>query len=72
MCSKKVEESTATGTYCTMHDVKVPFCMPCFSFRKIVSERFYVDRNKGESLIGYDMIIDCDLMVQLGISDNFE
>ena len=26
--SNKVEYGTATGLYCTMHDVKVPFCMP--------------------------------------------
>ena len=34
--------------------------------------RFYVDQNEGESVIGYEMIIGHDLMVQLGLSDGFK
>ena len=68
----KVEYSTAAGPYCTTHDAKVPFFIPDFSIRKIIQHRFHVDNDKGESGIGYDMIIGIDLMVQLGLSDNFK
>ena len=61
----KVECSTPTGPYYTTHDVKVPFCMPEFSSRKIISHRFYVDKNKGKSGIDYNMTIGRVLMVQL-------
>ena len=50
-----------------MHNVKFPFNMTEFYSRKIVSNHFYVDKNQGESGIGYDMIIGRDLMVQLGL-----
>ena len=68
----KVEHSTAIGTYCTTLDVRVPFCMPDFSNRKIIPHRFHVDNRKGKSEIGYDMIIGRDLMLQLGLSENFK
>ena len=72
MRSNKVEYSTVTGVYFTTHDVKVPFCMPEFSSSKIINHCFHVDSNKAESVIGYDMIIGRDLMVQLGLTDNFK
>ena len=53
------------------HNVKVPFCMPELSIRKIISHRFHVDNDEVKSEIGYDMIIVCDLMVQLDLPDKF-
>ena len=67
----KVEYSTASGVYCTTHDVKVPFCMPEFSSNKIIYHCFHVDNDKRESGIGCDMIIGRDLMVHLGLMANF-
>ena len=72
MRSNKVEYSTATGLYCTMHDVKVPFCTSDFSSIKIFNQRFHVDNDKGKSGIGHDMIIGRDLMVQLVLTDDFK
>ena len=66
MRSKKVEYSTSAGTYCMTHDVKVKFFMPEFSSSKIIFYRFYVDKNEGELVIGYDMIIGHGLMLKLG------
>ena len=43
-----------------------------FFSSKIVNNRFHVDNEKGESGIGYDMIIGRDLMVQLGLMANFK
>ena len=63
MWSNRVDYSTAAGVYCTTHDVKVPFCMPELSGIKIIIHRFRVDKDEGESGIGYDMIIGRDLMV---------
>ena len=45
--------------------------MPDFSSREIISHRFQVDNNEGESGIGYEIIIGHDLMVQLGLSPDF-
>ena len=53
MCSNKVEYITASGTYCTTHDAKVPLCMPDFSIRKIILYRFRADNNKGDLGIVY-------------------
>ena len=72
MRSNKVEHSTAAGVYCTAHDVKVPFCIPEFSSIKIINHRFHVDNDKYESGIGCVMIIGHDLMVQLGLTDDFK
>ena len=44
--SNTVEYSTAAGMYCTMHDARVPFCMPGFSSRNIVNHRFRVNHKK--------------------------
>ena len=46
--------------------------MPVFSSSKIILHLFHVDNNEGKSSIGYDIIIDHDLLVQLGIFANFE
>ena len=72
MRSNIVEYSTASGMYCTTHDVKVPFCIPEFSGSKIINHRFQVDNDEIESGIVYDMIIGHDLMVQLGLTDDFK
>ena len=40
----------AAGPYCTTHGVKVPFFMLEFSISNIISDRFYVDINQGESV----------------------
>ena len=72
MRSIKLEYSTDAGPYCTMHDIKVTFYIPDFSSIKIILHHFHVDKNKGKSGIGYDIIIFRDLMVQLVISDDFE
>ena len=72
MCSNKLEYSTATGSYCTMHVVKVPFCMPEFSISKIIFHRFYVYNEKVKSGIDYNIIIGRYLMVQQGLSSEFK
>ena len=43
-----------------------------FSISKIINHCFHVDNNKSESGIGYDMIIGRDLMVQLGLTEDFQ
>ena len=58
--------------YFTTHDVKVTFCMPELSSSNIINHRFYVDNEKGESGIGYDIIIGRGLMVQLGLTAKFK
>ena len=40
--------------------------------RKIKLHRFHIDNNEGELVIGYDMIIGRDLMVQIGLLDHFK
>ena len=54
------------------HAVKVPFCMPKFSISKMILNHFHVDNNEGESVIGYGIIIGSNLMVKLGLSDDFK
>ena len=68
MRSNHVEYSTAEGPYCMKNDVKVPFYMPEFSIINIISHCVHIHNNDGESEIGYDMNIGCDLMVQTGRS----
>ena len=68
MRSNKVDYSTATGVYCTTHDVKLSFFMPYFYISNIINHCFHVDTNKGELGIGYAMIIDCDMMVQIDLT----
>ena len=72
MQSNKVEYSTAAGPYCAMHGGKVPFFMPELSRSNIIQHRFHVDNYIGESGIVYDMIIGHNLIVQLGLSANFQ
>ena len=67
----KVEQSTSSGLYCTTHDIKVPFCMPEFYISKIIEHQFHVYNGKSELVIGYDMIIFCDLMVKFGLLADF-
>ena len=63
---ENVEYSTDSGLYLTTHDVKVPFFCARVFLRKIIMQNFHVNKNEGELVIGYDMIIGCDLMVPLG------
>ena len=72
MRSNKLEYIKAAGLYCMTNVVKVPFCMPEFYSIKIINHSFHVSNEKGESRIGYGMIIGCDLMVQLGLTADFE
>ena len=72
MRSNKLEYSNAAGVYCTTHGVKVSFCIPELSSRKIINHCFHVYNNKGESGIEYDMIIGRDMMVQLGLTTDFK
>ena len=72
MRSNKVEYSTAAGVYYMTHDVKVYFCTPDFCSSKIINHRFHVDDGKGDSGIGYAIIIGRDLMVQLGLTSDFK
>ena len=69
--SNKVEYITAADVYCTTPDIKLTFCMPEFCSSKIINHRFHVNKNKGESGIGYDIIIDRDLMVQISLTAKF-
>ena len=61
----------ADGPYVTTHDVKVPFSISDFSGRNVIMHHIHVDNNKGESRIGYDMIIGCELIVHLVMKANF-
>ena len=54
------------------HDVKVNFFMTKFSISNIIEHHFHVDNDKGESIIDYDMITCRDLMVKLGLLDDFK
>ena len=72
MQSNIVEYSTSAELYCTIHDIKVHFCIPELSSSNIIEHRFHFNDNKGELGIGYDMIITCDLIVQLGLTTNFK
>ena len=46
--------------------------MPEFSSSKIINHRFHANNDKGESGIGYDMIIGRNLMVKLGLTAGFK
>ena len=72
MSYNKVEYSTEDCVYCTTHYVKVPLFMPEFSSSKTINHCLHVDNYKGESVIGYNMIIIYDLMVQLGLTADFK
>ena len=51
---------------------KCPFCMLDFSSRKIINHYFHVNNDRGKSGIDYDMIICCDMMVQIGLTSKFK
>ena len=72
MWSNKVEYSNAAGVYFTTHDVKVPFFTLELSSSKIINHGIHFDLNKGNSGIGYDMIIGCDLVVHIGLTADFK
>ena len=69
--ANKVEYNTASGPYKTTHDAKVPFSMPQFSNRKIITHCFHIGNTQGDTGIGYVMIIGHDLMFQLGLKEKF-
>ena len=46
--------------------------MPKFSISRIIAHRFHVYNDKVILGIGYDMIVGCDLMIQLGLSSDFK
>ena len=72
MWFNKVECSTYNCVYCLMHDAKVPFCMPEFSSSKIIHHCFHVNNDKGNTGVGYYIIIGRDLMVQIGLKSDFK
>ena len=61
----KVKCIMDAGPYKTTNAVKITFSMPEFSRSKIITHQFNIDYGKGDSRIVYDMIIGCDLMLQL-------
>ena len=68
--ANKVEYNTNSSLHKTTHDAKVPFRMPEFSNRKIITYRLHIDNAQGDTGIGHEMIICHDLMVQLGLKAN--
>ena len=46
--------------------------MPKFSSSKIINHCFHVDKDEGESVIGYYLTICRDLMVHLGLTADFK
>ena len=72
MRSNKVDHSIDAGVYCTVYDVKVTFCMLDFPSSKIINHHFCVKNYRGELVIGYYIIIARDLMIQLGLTNNFK
>ena len=72
MCFNKVDYITALVQNCTTHDVKGLFCMPKYSIGKIILHQFHVDNNEVDLGIGYNMIIGRDLMVHLGLLEDFK
>ena len=69
--SNKVYQITASGLYKTTHDVKVPFRMPEFSVRTVITHIFHVENKWGDERISYAMITSRDQMVQLGLKADF-
>ena len=72
MRSDKVYYFTEAGVYCTTHEFKMLFCVPDFYIRKIINHQFHVNNDKGESGIGYDIIIGHELIMQLGLTADFK
>ena len=71
MRSNKVEYNTAAVLYFTTHKFKFSFYISYFSISKIIEHLLHVENNKVELVIGYDMIIGRFLMLQLGMSSDF-
>ena len=46
--------------------------MPEFSISRVINQQFNVYNNKVESGVVYDIIIGCNLMVQLGLTAKFK
>ena len=55
-----------------MHYAKVNFFVPEFPSSKIINHRFHFNNDKVDYGIGYDIIIDRDLMKQLGLISDFK
>ena len=66
-----VKYSTSSVTYSNINHVKVPFIMPYFNISKIITHWFHINNAGGHAEISYDMIIVCELMVQLFLKANF-
>ena len=62
---------TAAVLYDITHDVKVPFSIPEFPSRKIVTHIFHIDNTGVDAGVRYDMIIGHELMIQLGLKAYF-
>ena len=67
----KVEYNTAYWLYKNTHDVKVPFSMPEFSNRKIITHCFHIENAQSGTGIVYEMIIVCELMEQIFLKASF-
>ena len=67
----KVKYITNDGPYKTTHNVKVTFIMIELSSRKIITHSLQIYNAQDDSGIVYDMIIVCELMVQLVLKDDF-
>ena len=50
----------------------MPFCMPYFPSRNIITHQFNDNDDKYDAVIGYYMIIVRDLMVNIGIIASFK
>ena len=54
---KKIDYSTAVGSYHTSHDVQLQLFIPVFYISRILSYHFHADSNEDELGIGCDMTI---------------
>ena len=61
----------SSGPYKTKPDVKVPFIMPEFSNRYIMTHFFHVENTQGDAGNCYYKIIGLGLMIQLGLKADF-
>ena len=61
----------AIGTYYIKHNMKVQFFMPGFSISELRTHIFHIKNEKGETGIGYHIIVAQYIMVQLGIIVDF-
>ena len=71
LISNKFKYIIVSGPYNIAHEVKVPFRMTEISSSKIITPHFHVYNAEDDAGISYDMVIGCDLMVQLGLKSNF-